>query len=310
MAKRKPSEVNGILVVDKASGCTSHDVVQLARRAYRTRAVGHAGTLDPMATGVLVLAIGQATKLVPYLTSEDKAYETEITFGVSTHSLDADGDVTHTAPVPDLDGAGFDAHLNKFRGKFPQMVPKVSAVRVGGERLHALTRRGIEVELPVRDVEVRDLSLLSWLPPKLRLALHVTKGFYVRALARDLAAALDSAAHLTALRRTQSGDFTLEGAVPQSVLAAAAAEEQTAPPVMSLAEGCRFATVGTLSDTGVRDAGFGRLIANEDVEICPSGDLSKPLFALCDDAGELIALAEKRDDRYKIVRGFPREARI
>jgi len=233
----------GVLVIDKPAGMTSHDVVACLRRALRTRQVGHAGTLDPMATGVLVVAIDQATKLVPWLTADDKLYEATVRLGVTTDSLDADGRVTEEAPLPaELDaslaslasfastGADERTHdgtqdlppllaraLDAERARTSQMPPAVSAIRVDGERAHAIARRGEVPALTERPVAVHHLSLVGCEPgatPSLRVRVEAAKGYFVRALARDLAAALGTVGHLTHLRRLRSGAFALEAASP------------------------------------------------------------------------------------------------
>ncbi|MBW2404697.1 MAG: tRNA pseudouridine(55) synthase TruB, partial [Deltaproteobacteria bacterium] len=146
--------MNGLLIVDKPAGCTSHDVVRRVRKALGQRSVGHAGTLDPLATGVLVVAVGEGTKLVSHLQSDDKRYEVTIALGAETDSLDADGEVTETAKVPPLDSAMVERALLPFIGRHRQEAPKLSAIKLGGTPLHRRVRRGEDVEAPVREVEL------------------------------------------------------------------------------------------------------------------------------------------------------------
>ncbi|MGB9339614.1 MAG: tRNA pseudouridine(55) synthase TruB, partial [Polyangiales bacterium] len=146
--------MNGVLIVDKPAGCTSHDVVQRVRKAIGQRSVGHAGTLDPLATGVLVVALGEGTKLVSHLQRDDKRYEVSIALGAETDSLDADGEIVRTAEVPALDRETVEKALATFIGRHPQEAPKLSAIKVGGTPLHRRMRRGEEVEAPVREVEL------------------------------------------------------------------------------------------------------------------------------------------------------------
>ncbi|MCA9612842.1 MAG: tRNA pseudouridine(55) synthase TruB [Myxococcales bacterium] len=204
---------HGVLVVDKPPGMTSHDVVSRVRRAFRTRAVGHAGTLDPMATGVLVVAIGEATKLVPWLTADDKSYDATLRLGTATDSLDADGAVTETASVPELTRDEIRDAANAFLGPHAQRAPAVSAIKVDGVRLHARARRGEVVEPPLRDVVLHEVAIRAYEARDVELSLRCGKGFYVRSFGRDLAARLGTLGHLTALRRTASGRFDLAASV-------------------------------------------------------------------------------------------------
>src|SRR5262245_5092343 len=183
--------MRGVLIVDKAEGPTSHDVVRLARRVFGTRAVGHAGTLDPMASGVLVLGIGEGTKLLAHLGADDKRYAARVTLGAETDTLDALGQVTARAPVPaGLDLAQVRTAAQGFLGTITQRAPEYSALKQGGEPLYARVRRGEAVTAPEREVMVHALAIESVGADSIQLTLHCGKGFYVRSLARDLARAL------------------------------------------------------------------------------------------------------------------------
>lgn len=212
-----PPSKSGVLIVDKPKGPTSHDLVAQARRLYRTRRVGHAGTLDPMATGVLVLLFGEATKLSSVLTRERKSYVTRIRFGAGTVAHDADSPIVKRQSLaPDWlleQGEKLEAALASERERALQLPPAVSALKVDGRRAHALTRAGAEPELEPRDVSVHELRVLEVAGLELELELSVSKGYYVRALARDLGLALGAPAHLIELRRTRSGAFPLSEAV-------------------------------------------------------------------------------------------------
>ena len=218
---------SGVVVVDKPQGMTSHDVVARARRLLGTRRIGHAGTLDPMATGVLVLLVGEATKLGPYLTAHDKRYEARVAFGVATDTLDREGKETARADVPawlarELDAAlraRLAAAIAAERARTEQIPPAYSAIHVDGERSHDLARKGVAVELPPRPVEAREIEILGASAsgsdlPYVDLGLAVSKGYYVRSLARDLGERLGVPAHLAALRRTASGPFAIVDARP------------------------------------------------------------------------------------------------
>ena len=204
--------MDAIFAIDKPVGPTSHDVVARIRRAARLRRVGHAGTLDPLASGILVVALGNATRLVEYLTADDKAYRAVIDFGSETATDDAEGDVTRTGPVDHLDATAITAALDAFRGTITQVPPSYSAISVGGERLHALARRGVAVEAPPRQVTIDAIDLIAWEAPRATIDIACGKGTYVRSIARDLGVAVGSAAHLAGLRRTRSGTFRIEDA--------------------------------------------------------------------------------------------------
>lgn len=218
----------GVLVLCKPPGPTSHDVVAMTRRVLGQRRIGHTGTLDPAAGGVLALCLGRATRLAEYLTAADKEYRAEIVFGVETDSLDATGSVTSTQPVPPLTGASVAAACQALTGLQQQVPPVVSAVRLDGERAYARARRGEAVSLPPRAVTIHRFDLLrlwhdgagQW---RALVDVACSKGTYIRALARDLAARLGTVAHLGFLLRTRSGPFALGASVTVEELADAAA---------------------------------------------------------------------------------------
>jgi tRNA pseudouridine55 synthase len=278
-APKEAAVPSGILVIDKPRGPTSHDVVFRLRRVLRVRQVGHAGTLDPMATGVLVVAIGEATKLVSWLTAADKGYEATVALGVETDTLDAEGrEVRRAPPDPELlsalSGPGgpaacaayppIRAALERERARTTQVPPVYSAIRTDGERAFARARRGEAPVMVPRPVQVAALELVacSAVPPQLGITARVSKGFYVRALARDLAEALSTVGHLTQLRRTSSGCFTADEAVPLD----APADElrRRIQPLAGAA--ARALPVATLTDEGARDARFGRAVSSADIQ--------------------------------------------
>ena len=203
---------SGFLIVDKPAGCTSHDCVAMARRCLGLRRVGHGGTLDPGVTGVLPLAVGSATRLLPYLDG-DKAYGGTITLGLRTSTDDLSGAVLQRCPVPELGEADLERALARFRGAIRQRPPAVSAVRVKGERLYAKARRGEAVAAPERRVTVQVLELRHWQPPQLAIQVRCSAGTYIRSIARDLGDALGCGGALASLRRTEALGFGLEQAV-------------------------------------------------------------------------------------------------
>ncbi len=207
--------MHGFLNIDKPAGMTSHDVVAHIRRAAQQKRVGHAGTLDPAATGVLVVALGNATRLIEYVQdSTSKRYLATVYLGATTTTDDAEGEVLATAAVPPLGRAAIEQTLEPFRGEILQVPPMYSALHHQGRRLHELARAGIVVERAARPVTIERLELLDWSSPLLTLDIMCSKGTYIRSLARDLGESLGCGAHLQALRRTAVGAFLIEDAVP------------------------------------------------------------------------------------------------
>jgi tRNA pseudouridine55 synthase len=259
--------VDGVLVCDKPAQMTSHDVVARVRRLAGQRRVGHGGTLDPPATGVLVLALGRATRLLPFLPTEPKRYRARIAFGAETDTLDAAGTVTATADAGAVDEAGLRAALAGFVGPQEQVPPMVSAIKVAGERLYAKARRGEEVERAARPIVIHDLELLGLAPgerPLATISVVCSGGTYVRSLAADLGRALGTLAHLASLRRTAVGRFaeaeasTLEelaapGRLAAAMLDPAAAMASVATRALTPAEASALANGRALDPTGHGD---------------------------------------------------------
>ena len=206
------TDIAGVLNIDKSAGMTSHDVVNRVRRVAQTRRVGHAGTLDPLATGVLLLCLGRATRLVEYLVGQPKVYEAEIRLGQTTNTYDADGEVVQERPLTfspqDLENA-----LAQFRGEIEQVPPMFSAIKQDGQPLYKLARQGKEVARKTRQVTIFDLSVLAWDAPHLTVRVACSSGTYIRSLAHDLGEVLGCGGHITQLRRTAVGDFWVDTAV-------------------------------------------------------------------------------------------------
>ncbi len=203
----------GLMIVDKPVGPTSHKIVSLVRRGTGVRKVGHAGTLDPRASGVLVLCLGSATRLSEFLSTSSKRYEAVITFGASTQTYDSEGPVVRRSEsVPSLEE--LQAVLPEFRGEIEQVPPPYSAIKVKGEKAYKLARSGKEVNLDPRKVIIHYLEVLKYQPPDLVLDIECTAGTYIRSLAHDLGERISTGAHLANLRRTKAGPFTLEDAIP------------------------------------------------------------------------------------------------
>ncbi|XXX71626.1 tRNA pseudouridine(55) synthase TruB [Sorangium sp. So ce134] len=339
----------GVLVIDKPRGPTSHDVVARLRRALGVKRIGHAGTLDPMASGVLVVLVGDATKLAPYLTAQDKRYTARVVLGVGTDTLDADGEITAAQPLPAwldeelgaLAGAGgppgagalaaaprIAAALDAERSRREQTPPAYSAIKVAGQRSYALARAGQAVDLAARAVEVRSLAVAGASrggpgalpgapaegagPATLDLELEVSKGYYVRSLARDLGAHLGVPAHLSALRRTASGAFTAAQAVPLD-----AGAEALRASLRPLAEAAAESLpVARLTEDGARRARLGQSLTDTDFSLAPAHP--GPAVWL-DPDGRVVALGAAESAgaggaegspalsaaRFSVLRGFP-----
>ena len=213
MSPADADQETGLVVVDKEAGWTSHDVVARCRRIFGQKRVGHAGTIDPDATGVLLVGLGRATRLMRFLTALPKTYEAEVVLGTSTSTLDASGEVTGTWDMDDVSLAAVRQAALTLTGPIEQVPPMVSAVKVGGQRLHALARKGIEVERAPRSVTVHRFEVTPGMTPGVfRIEVECSSGTYVRVLAADLGTALGGGGHLRNLRRTRIGSFTTEDA--------------------------------------------------------------------------------------------------
>jgi tRNA pseudouridine55 synthase len=206
------SPFDGVLLVDKPAGCTSHDVVDRLRRHFKLNKVGHCGTLDPAATGLLLIVLERATKLQNRLMSDDKTYEGVMRLGVTTDSQDADGDVIAEKPVPPLTPEQIEAVFAKFRGDIQQIPPMVSAVKHQGTPLYKLARKGKSIEREPRPIHIYDLRPLKLQLPLIEFTVTCTKGTYVRTLCADIGETIGCGAHLLQLRRTRSGHFHLKDA--------------------------------------------------------------------------------------------------
>lgn len=298
----------GVLVVDKPQGFSSHDVIRMVRRALYTRSVGHAGTLDPMASGVLVVGVGEGTKLLHHLTGDDKTYLATISLGSETDTLDADGVVTQRAEVAMLTDARVAAAAQRFVGEIAQVAPAVSAIKQGGVALHERVRRGESVTPPERRVRVHSLDVLAVRERAIDLRVHSGKGFYVRSLARDLSRALGTCGHLSALRRVGSGAFVVDEALELSVVQRAqqdpVARDELMARLLPLSAALRGVASVSVDPAGVIDIRHGRAIVVERVigGAWPSEGVQP--VAITDGAGTLVALGRMHEGRIEVVRGI------
>lgn len=293
MSRRRPElpGAAGFLVVDKPRGWTSHDVVDAARRWLGTRRIGHLGTLDPLATGVLPLAVREATKLVPFLSAGAKAYTGEIELGAETDTLDAEGRVLRRSSGALPDESQLRAALAGFVGEIEQVPPMFSAVKLGGVPLHRIAREGREVPRASKKVRIDSLVLLDYTPPRARIEVHCSTGTYVRSLAADVGAALGCGGFLASLRRTRSGPFGIEDAAPveqlEELARTGALEARLIPPVNVL--GLPVVRLEAPDERRVRN---GNDVTLAGVSLPPEGRV-----AGVGPAGELVAVLEIRPGR-------------
>jgi len=288
--------VDGVLVCDKPAGMTSHDVVARVRRLARQRRVGHGGTLDPPATGVLVLALGRASRLLPFLPTEPKRYLAEVTFGAETDTLDAAGTVTATADAAGVDEAALRDALAGFVGPQLQVPPMVSAIKVGGERLYAKARRGEQVDRVPRPIVISELELVGFTAgerPRATLEVACSGGTYVRSLAADLGRALGTLAHLATLRRTAVGRFTERDAHTLAELEDVAREPRSGKLAAVVLDP---ATAMAATPTRALDGEEAAALANGRA-LEPTGRPG-PVAAVGPD-GRLVAVVEDRDGRAR-----------
>ena len=220
-----PNDPCGVLLIDKEPDMTSHDAVAICRRQLRFKKIGHCGTLDPMATGLLMLVVGRATKIQDLLMSENKQYLGTMTLGITTGSQDKESDIVEQKEVPPFTDKEIDASFKKFLGDFDQTPPMVSAIKKDGVPLYKLARKGITVERKSRAIRVDSYTLDRIALPEVDFTVNCSKGFYVRTYAHDIGQDLGCGAHLSALRRTQSGKFHVDKAMTASQLKEASAED-------------------------------------------------------------------------------------
>lgn len=289
--------MHGIAVIDKPAGPTSFDVVHRVRALLKVKKVGHTGTLDPAATGVLPICVGEATKIAGYILESEKAYEAVIRLGITTDTLDAEGKVSSERPVPPLTRERIEEALVKFRGTFPQIPPMYSAVKVDGKRLYERARAGEEIARAAREVTVHELSLRDFSATGLRVFVRCSKGFFVRVLAQDLGEALGCGGHLKALRRTRTGPFTLQQAIPLdklSTLVEAQGPQAVAPLLISLED-----ALGELPAMTVGDAEAQKVLHGVPLEARAE---HKGRIRVMSAKGVLLAIAEVDRGRLRYAR--------
>jgi tRNA pseudouridine55 synthase len=280
----------GLLLLDKPAGITSHDAVRAVRRAFGQREVGHAGTLDPMATGLLVVALGRATRLLRFVEAAAKRYTGTVCLGIATETYDAEGRITAEAPVGPLDRGAVAAALASLEGQIEQAVPPYSAVKVGGERLHAKARRGEAFTAPVRTVTVHALIATRVAPPWIDIEARVSKGTYVRSLAVQIGAQLGLPAHLSALRRTEIGGFSVDAARP------IAAIEGRPEELLPIGAAVAHLPALEVDPTGAEDVRHGRRLGTARVQAGLSAPIAPGDAVRIERDGALLAIGLGRDD--------------
>ena len=275
--------ISGVLVIDKPIGLTSHDVVQIVRKGTNIRRAGHTGTLDPRASGVLVILIGPAVRLSEFVSASDKRYQAVVRLGQTTDTYDADGHVTSNSPV-DITEEQFENALKQFIGEIEQVPPPYSAVKVKGRKAYEMAREGEEVNLQPRKIQVYNLDLLEWAPPEAVIDVYCSSGTYVRSLAHDMGETLGCGAHLVGLRRTKSGRFTLRDAVPLRKLRETFDNGTWYQYLIPAAEALSDWPAIELSQTQVEDVRHGHRIPAE----AEKGTIARGIS----EQGELVALLE------------------
>jgi tRNA pseudouridine55 synthase len=291
--------MHGVLVLDKPAGPTSFDVVRRVRALLKVKKAGHTGTLDPIATGVLPICLGDATKVAGLITEGDKGYDAVIRLGQETDTLDAAGKIVAEAPVPSLTAQAIEEALARFRGPLLQTPPMYSAIKIAGKRLYELARAGEEVAREARHVVVHELVLRDWSATEVTLSVFCSKGFFVRVLAQDLGRALGCGGHLKALRRTRSGPFSLAQAVPLDRLIAATGDRSASAlgeieqRLVSIGD-----ALGELASVQVSAVDAARVAHGVPLETAATA----PLVRVLGPSGELLAIADVQRGRLKYRR--------
>lgn len=281
-------KMDGILFIDKEKGWTSRDVVNFISHQFQTKKVGHVGTLDPFATGLLIVLVGKATKIAPYLEAQEKEYEATLLLGADTDTLDLEGEVVLEKEVPDLSLEAIEETLHTFKGTIEQVVPKYSAVKYKGKALYRYAFANEKTPEISRKITIHDIHFMSYVDHQLSFSVHCSKGTYIRQLGQDIAHALSTCGHLTSLRRTKIGAV--------SVFDAKKVKEIEASDFISIKEALSFLPTEVVDETTKKDIINGktiRLLRKEDI-----------LLTL-DENGDVLSILEKAEKHtYKVKRGL------
>ncbi len=283
--------VNGIIIINKAIGLTSHDVVSRVRKLLHQRRVGHTGTLDPLASGVLPICVGQGTRVAEYLSEDGKAYQAEIIFGTVTDTYDAEGAVLRTADTSTLSLARIKEILPAFNGPQMQIPPRYSAIKIQGQPAYKRVRAGEEVTLEPRAVTIHHLEVLQWQAPRLTLAIGCSKGTYIRSLAYDLGERLGCGAYLAALVRTRSGPFSLKESITLEQLAEAIERGNASRYILPPDSALQQYPALILPTATIERVQHGNAFAHPEGMAQPSRDLAR----IYDEDGHFLAIASWED---------------
>ena len=278
--------MDGIFNIHKPTGMTSHDVVARVRKLLKQRRVGHAGTLDPAASGVLPICVGQGTRVAEYLSESGKEYRATLIFGVETDTYDVEGKVTQSASTEGLELAILEQALTQFRGPLMQVPPRYSAIKIQGQAAYKRTRAGEELELAPRPIEISRLEIVAWASPALVLDVACSKGTYIRSLAYDLGRAVGCGAHLGGLIRTRSGPFSLENSITLDELASASEQGQAANYVQPADKAlARYPALRLSEEEAAR-------VKHGNAFTWPDAETEKSLARVYNADGDFIAIAE------------------
>jgi len=297
---------NGVLLLNKPSGISSHDAVMELRRIVKQRSIGHTGTLDPLAEGLLVICLGRATKIARFISEADKTYEAEVYLGISSDTYDAEG-ADYEAParaVPELSDKDFEKLLDEFRGEINQKVPAFSAVRIDGKRLYQQARRGQPVERPERTIKIHDIKLLDYRKPKIKIAVTCSRGTYIRTLAYDIGEKIGCGAHLSALKRTVVGKFTCDRALTLEETARYCGVNKMEQHILPIDQALDFGAI-KITDEFSRAVVNGRFLSWRDVTGVEGNFSCGDNVLLKNDRGIVLAIgtAQVNSEDFKTQKG-------
>lgn len=290
---RRGRSVHGILLLDKPSGGSSNHALQRVKRVFDAKKAGHTGSLDPLATGMLPVCFGEATKISAFLLHADKGYETTLQLGITTDSADADGEVLETRPVPtDLNEEKFRAICRQFKGPLQQVPPMVSAIKIDGKRLYKLAREGIEVDRPARSIIIHELEVLSFSGTTARLSVKCSKGTYIRSLVTDIGETIGCGAHVAALRRTFVSPFEAHSMIEMALLESMSEQPESALDelLLPLDAGLAHLCAVQISAEGV--ATFHRGQSPDCIVLQSAPTADEPLCRIYDSDGLFLGLGE------------------
>ncbi len=291
---------NGILPVNKESGLSSHDVVNRLRRVTGQKKIGHTGTLDPMATGLLLTCFGRATPLSQFMTDWDKSYRAEITLGKISDTFDADGKISEKGIVPDLSVIILQEILERFTGRIRQTVPSHSAVKVRGRRLYQRARKGEKFERPEREIIISSIRLLDWNRPRMTIAIDSSKGTYIRSLADDIGAEVGCGGYLSALERTGVGPFGLNDAVSLAEVASLHESNSLEMAFRPIERVLEFPVI-SFRNGAAEGIQHGVELTSEDIVELKGDFVDGDLISMADEQGRILAIAKSKCDASKVT---------